>query len=142
MKTKYSVTHNGKTYTRTTARTYTHIVLTGYSLKEMMAQAAEAGRAHWYQNKQWYTAIAEGKYVGHDKRLSSAEAIRDAKDWLNEGPSGNANRWVNTQIDRANEAGLQADGDTYYVVAGWAGREDLARKLVKGPRDLVLAVAQ
>lgn len=79
---KYSITHDGHTFTRRTTRTYTHLVLEKIEIASYRAECLQKG---WKPRDQF------------------------------EYPS--------------------ADGSSFYVIIGWAGRPDLAAKLANGKRS-------
>lgn len=114
----YSIEVDGQTFTRTTERTYTHLVVAKRSQSHALAVATsqarkDADRRNW----EFYT---NNSMVDHARRVAF------------EGIDMTCEEYVQHATEQAVLA-IEADAargyyDTWEVI-GWCGRHDLARKL-------------
>jgi len=125
-KTKYAVEFAGQTFTRTTARTYSHIVV---------AKNSKAKALHWASvctdvNAQYMVDHALGKAPVYSWQTPEDIAKYVAK--------GNAILAIGMDAHQAQyKANSIAEIERYasegaydkYVIQGWCGRADLAQKL-------------
>lgn len=143
-KRTYRVEHEGQTFTRTTARTYTHLVLAPQSLAENQARAEESARWNWKHNQAYHQAYVDGSseflvkpsYRSDEEHAArTAENIASSTEWLAKGLEGHI-----ADARAAAEAYWRkgyGDRATGWAVSGWAGRADLAAKVAK-PGDRIL----
>lgn len=143
-KTKLAVTTEYGTFTRTTARTYTHLVILrgyraemreGYRQAEIAAQKKEAAR--------YRRVIA----AGHDVKDTTAWQRENTQQFLNEGKFLAWAEMAERRVAQLEAMGpITADGNDGWTladaapvlswgVAGWCGRLDLARKLADKERN-------
>lgn len=115
MPTKLTVTTEVGTFTRTTDRTYTHLVVAAGRKHEILEQNRLAEIEHSRKMAKLY---AQG--LGSDRRPIHPRYIED----------GSRDRWVNeyeAAADRLEAQGpITEDQGTDFGVLGWAGRLDLA----------------
>lgn len=149
---KHTATHDGATFTRTSAgRTYTHCIVRIHNIAECRAAAEKAGRVYWKTNVDYTTEAAAGKhpqvptpvsgwhpsYAMHDPvkyaahvaecEKVSAARITDAKAWLAKGEDGLAAEHVAHFDARMKTAHKASDGLHFYSGGDqWTGRPDLA----------------
>jgi hypothetical protein len=117
MKTKLKVTTDVGTFTRTTVRTYTHIVVA-----QSKAEHLEAERLHTIS---WAT-----KYIEHlDAKLADYAAYALTEKYPDSQPvlENNLDRVTKRKLAAEAQGVITEDGP--WSVLGWCGRLDLARKL-------------
>lgn len=147
MANKHTATHQGLTFTRTSAnRTYTHAVLVQEDLAEDRKRCERYARDAFRRDRDYYQQLANGVNELHAKYPSQyppeaiAEEISHAQAWLAKGESGHADEalaWFDAR-QAAKPTKTLADGRTYFVCAGWCGREDLARKLASSAGGFIV----
>jgi len=138
-KTKLTATlPNGEVITRTTERTYTHVVVYTINEAKMMA-------ACWVPDKEkqerknfkYYVECAAGEHEHarvHEgapewKASSAATCRKNGEDMMAEFPTVEA--YLAGQKARS-EAHARKQIDIGWHIAGWCGRPDLAQKLAAG----------
>lgn len=146
--TKYTATHEGFTFKRSSARTYTNMVIYLGSVSQDRKDCELGRRSYWKINQRYYRDLANGinrlwdKYPEQFTPEKIAEEIADAKAWLEKGEEGHvadALARFEERLSKADPKRLRADGDTYWIDAGWCGRPDLAQKLAaKHPTAVIL----
>jgi hypothetical protein len=126
---------NGEVITRTTARTYTHVVV--YTISEAKAMAAAWNpeiEAQERKNFAYYTACAAGEHE-HTKapegapqwQINNAATYRTQAQYILNGfPTAEA--YVAGRRARS-EGDARKQIDAGWHIAGWCGRGDLAVKL-------------
>lgn len=138
---------DGSEATRTTARTYTHIVI-GKPSEADARKLAEQEWAHDESNFAYYRTLANGGvgYV-HDfgrglKANPQTQADLDDVTAKLRGATTLAEFRAAMLAERiAVVDGLAAEGHyTRFHVVGWAGRPDLAEKLLRGPEGSTLLI--
>ena len=149
-KTTYTATHNGRSFTRKSHRTYTHAVLVPVSKAARREEAASDARRVWKTNLAWQQSTVDGtnphfaKYPEQYTPELLEKERQDAAAWLANGEDGMVADALARFDARAAEWELDADGDTLWLLSGFCGREDLARKLAaKDPGAIIVpAVAK
>lgn len=135
--TKHAATFDGHTFTRTSkTRVYTHAVIVAYDIEVERARTAQFARDSFKANRSYYEKLANDPvYVGkfgngqtYTKEISDSERA-GARAWLDLGEDGHAKKAVEGFDKSLTGCELSSDGTSYYGVAGWCGRADLARKL-------------
>lgn len=143
MPNRHRVTHQGFTFTRTSAsRHYSHAVVRSYSLAAQRAECEAGARQNWTRNLAFHQGVVAGKpgtFANGEEYQHSADTIAHSQAILEAGEAGLVAQAL-ASFDRAHaKQKLAADGDTFWVCMGWCGREGLARKLAK-PGDVIVAV--
>lgn len=126
---KLTVTHDGQTFTRSTNRTYTHVVLVRNDLKKVLDRSALYAPI----DKKSFNRLEEivaGTYQ-YMNQVNEDEVGR-AMFAVQMGFADYNRHLVTEAVKRAS-----ADFKPHWYVAGWCGRPDLAQKL----RDQELKVA-
>src|ERR1700693_5084008 len=124
MKRKLSVTHAGQTFTRTTERTYTHVVLVKSDYAHVYAGAIKGAADVARVNYPYY--IKEANPATRQYKHSDAELARFA-----EIATMTIDQYAQYASDKAAErvdADLAAGAFDKFGPIGWCGRLDLARK--------------
>ena len=135
MANKHSATHQGFTFTRNSkGRTYSHAVLVQRDLVEDRKRWECSGRDSFRVNKGYWLELVQGR---HNR---SAQDIAAAQVKLDMGEAGHADEALARFDARqaAKPTKTLADGRTYFVCAGWCGREDLARKLASSAGGFIV----
>lgn len=124
---------DGSKASRTTARTYTHVVCGRRSYDEAMRRAnSKAAQKHDGKNWDYYAACAAGTY--RYAHWYSAEAIADGnakgRAWIEENGNdraGYVQRCHMERQERVQAAKLAGEFDRWQAL-NWASRADLAHK--------------
>ena len=131
-KTKYAVQFAGQTFTRTTARTYSHIVV---------AKPSSAKAMHWATvctdtNAQYMVDHALGKapVYSWETPESIAKDVAKGNAILAIGMDAHQAQYKADAIDRV-QALIDAGRFDHYEIQGWCGRADLAQKVANSLGD-------
>jgi hypothetical protein len=126
-KTKLTVTTDAGTFTRTTTRTYSHIVVVKGERHELLQAERLAGIAQCL------------KYAAeYEKTVATGVSRDDRTDWHREQTAkniadGSYAKWIASYRAEAAElaarAPITADAGDTFGILGWCGRLDLAGKL-------------
>ena len=145
-KKHYAATYKGRTFTRSSDRTYTHAIIVKGSVPADRAGAEAGARSEWVENQDWHQGIAAGRtwhrktgavvlpsYMTAEQEQAEHDAdVAKSKAWLAQGEAGLVAERLARFDARQAEAvakGMIVDADgTYYGCSGWAGRPDLAAK--------------
>lgn len=147
MANRHSATHQGFTFTRTSAnRTYSHAVLVQEDLAEDRKRAERNGREYFRINASYWRELAGGvhesaqRFPGQYTPERIATDIAEAQAKLDMGEAGHADASLARFDARqaAKPTKTLADGRTYFTCAGWCGREDLARKLASSAGGFIV----
>lgn len=125
-KTKYfAIDANGARHTRTTVRTYTHMVVVCHNQERMRQSASsEAERKSHGKNFDYHAREA-----GPNPQFSNTpEQLEEHKRFAAMGREGYIEHCVQVQIARINQSGEGEYSNTWHDF-GWCGRLDLAQKL-------------
>lgn len=144
MPNKYTATHEGFTFKRTSQnRTYTHAVLVRCSLRADIEREIQRARKTYAQDLDFYRDIATGAREASSHYEGDPAASREsAQAWIDAGPDGLAAKYVDHLTRSRAGRQLAADGDTYYAYIGWCGRLDLAEKLARTRPGSIIVEAQ
>lgn len=137
----YSIWYDGQNFTRTTARTYTHVVLRHVSYADEIADAERLATSDWDGNEEWYALQAQGTappdFLSRwPDYIVSESAQAYAKERIALGRAG----YIAEAKARAAANHLPGT-DHYWFALGWAGRLDLAVKLAK-PGDEIIEIPE
>lgn len=132
---RYSVEHQGFTFTRNSHRTYTHAVLVQGSVAADRERCERDARWTWHANLSYHLDRAAcrnplaAKYPDqYTPERIEADRV-ESQEHLDEGEAGYVARQLKRFDGYAADRKTMADGDTYFTCAGWCGRLDLAGKL-------------
>lgn len=125
----------GKVYTRTTARTYTHMVLRRVDIPAARRER-EANARHMHKvNSNHYGKLAQGvhelaaKYPSQFSPERIAKEVAEAQEWMAMGVEGHVAAAL-AKFDALphHVEALAAGRDFYYYDNGWCGSLALAQK--------------
>lgn len=150
--TKYQATHEGRTFTRTSPRTYTHAVVVKGNVYADRERCERQTRETWTMNLAYHQAKAAGtsRFLersswespeAHQARVTETQAKAAA--YLDGGVEAEVLRQLaafdlRLKADLAKGFKLDDDG-TYWSCAGWCGRPDLAAKLASKEGGVAVA---
>ncbi|MDO9252599.1 MAG: hypothetical protein Q7U48_13750 [Hydrogenophaga sp.] len=121
MARKLTATHDGETFTRTTNRAYSHIVVVRPSLDKTLARAARNAPI----SQRDFSRLVEVANNTYELMQYVNEAqIEEAKFAIQMGYADYNQHLVSKAVVRAS-----TNFDPHWYVAGWCGRLDLAQKL-------------
>lgn len=130
-KFRYYAEHDGHTFTRISAREYSHCVIEMVVFAQVLEHRAEHARVHWWPNRK---ARMEAAVAGQPcwpgcstERPYTAEEIEEYKKELAAG----AEPFVADQVEelRIEIKHKYGDAEYTYQLVGFCGRLDLAQKL-------------
>lgn len=120
-KRKLTALHEGVTFTRTTARTYTHVVIGRYDIEARVKSARQHASEYLRRNWDYYAQLADGTY--RYLAQTNPEQIARAEALVAMGVDAAAQH----EADRA-EANARKNITGEWEALGWCGRPDLAIK--------------
>ena len=122
-----TVTTDAGTFTRTTARTYSHIVVVANKRHEALEARRVSDNAHIQRDLTKYLETVRTG-INPDDRTEWKRAL--TAQWIADGSYA---KWISQlQQELADSTPITADVATDLSVLGWCGRLDLAVKLAAG----------
>ena len=124
-KNKLTAQYKGQTFTRTTDRVYTHIVVARYSHEHAVSQIAAYAADQIKTNFAYYLKVAAGT-SGHTQ---SESQVQRAKEYVEGGLEASIARLAAKMTAEIADRKAKGFYDKWNVI-GWCGRPDLATKLL------------
>jgi hypothetical protein len=116
-KIKISASHNGQTFTRTTARTYTHVVIAKSSFRKDLNQALSWAKLRGEDHVEYYLPRGFEKYNHNESEKAKNERIFNLT----------TEEYAQEELNRRIEDFFSSKYSEHGEVA-WCGRLDLAQK--------------
>jgi len=124
-KNKLTAQYKGQTFTRTTDRVYTHIVVARYSHEHAVSQIAAYAVDLVQTNFAYYSRVVAGT-SGHTQTEAD---VQRAKEFVEGGREASIARHTAKMTEEVAQRKAKGHYDKW-VVIGWCGRPDLATKLL------------
>jgi hypothetical protein len=118
-KIKISASHNGQTFTRTTARTYTHVVIAKSSFRKDLNQALRLAKLRGEDHVEYYLTREFEQYDAYNSEVEKANNERI----FNLTTEEYAQEELNSRIEDSFSSKYSEHGEV-----AWCGRLDLAQK--------------